>query len=67
MKTGTDIQIQWKQEEYDQNLIKSDSSYICYTPARKTLRRTTYPPFLDDSPLLRIPLTLKRLFHPSIS
>ena len=55
MKTGNDTYIQWKQELYDQDVIKS-YSYICHTPTRKIPRLITSPTFLQNPPLLGIPL-----------
>ena len=49
MKTGTDTYIQWKQEHYHQDVIKSYSSYICHNPARKTTRLTASS-FPTESP-----------------
>ena len=39
-----------KQEHYDQDVIKSYSSYIYQTPARKIPRLTGSPPFLQNPP-----------------
>ena len=50
MKTRTDTYIQWKKEHYDQNVIKSYSSYICHTPASKNTQANSIPPFLQDPP-----------------
>ena len=43
MKTETDTYIQWKQEHYDQDVIKSYVGYICHNPARKIPRLTASP------------------------
>ena len=60
MKTGTDTYIQWKQEHYDQDVIKSYSSYICHTPQLEQI------PKLTASPLsYTIPPTLLQFCHPS--
>ena len=47
----TDTYIHWKQEYYDQDVIKSYCSYICDILARKNTL-TAYPPFLQN-PLSR--------------
>ena len=59
MKTGIDTYIQWKQEHYGQDLIKSYSSYICHTLARKNTQTNSIPSFPTESPLLRIPLPFR--------
>ena len=43
MKTGTDTYIQWKQEHYDQDAIKSYCSQTCHLLARKIPRLTSSP------------------------
>ena len=55
MKTGTDTYIQWKQKHYDQDVIRSYSSYICHTLARKNTQTNNISPFPAESPLVRIP------------
>ena len=62
MKTGTDTYIQWKQEHYDQDVIKSYSSYIYHTPARKKILILTASPPLS----YRIPLFLGLLYPSAI-
>ena len=64
MKIGTDTYIQGKQEHCDQDVIKSCSSYICLTPARKNIQTNSIPPFLQNPPLLRMPPTIQQFFHP---
>ena len=56
MKTGVDTNIQWKQEHYGQDVIKSYSSYICHTLARQNTQPNSILSFPTESPLLRIPL-----------
>ena len=63
MKAGTDTYIQWKQEYYDEDVIKSYSSYICHTPARKNVQTNSIPPLTQNSPLLMIPSTLQQFFY----
>ena len=52
--------------EYDQDVIKSYSSYICHTPARKNVQTNNIPPFTQNSPLLMIPSTLQQFFYPPL-
>ena len=66
MKTGTDTYIQWKQEHYDQDVVKSYNSYICDTLARINTQKNNIPPFPTES-LLRIPPTLQQFSYPSLS
>ena len=58
MKTETDTYIQWKQEHYDQDVIKSYSSYICHTPAIENNQTNSIPPFPTES----LP-ALQQFFH----
>ena len=48
MEIVTDTYIQWKEEHYDQDLIKS--WYICHTPARKNTQTNSILPFPTESP-----------------
>ena len=63
MKTGTDTYIQWKQNHYDQDAIKSYGRNIWHIPARKIPRLTAISPFLRNT-LRRISPTLQQFFHP---
>ena len=56
MKTGTESYIHWKQKHYYQDVIKSQ--YICHTQARKNTQNNSILPFLQNFPLLQIPLPL---------
>ena len=52
MKTETDAYIQWKQEHYDQDVIKIYSSYTCHTPEKyPEYPPPPHPPFATESPL----------------
>ena len=80
MKIGTDTYIYWKWKHYDQDVIKSCSSYICHTPARKIhsltallfLQSPPYPsanfssPFLEISDMVNQPPTFKKGGIPNI-
>ena len=56
MKTGTDTYVLWKQEHYHKDVMKSYSSYICHTPARKNTQTNSIPPFPTEfSPFLASP------------
>ena len=55
MKTGTDTYIQWKQERYDQDVIKSYSSCICLTPARKNTQTNSISHFLQNCSSFSLP------------
>ena len=59
METVSDTYIQWKQEHYDQDVIKSQ--YICHTPARKNTQTNSIPPFPTESPFLRISPCLSKI------
>ena len=64
MKIGTDTYIQGKQEHCDQDVIKSCSSYICLTPARKNIQTNSIPPFLQNPPFLGCPLPFSNFSIP---
>ena len=52
MKTETDTYIQQKQEHYDQDIIKSYSSYISHTPARTNTQTNSIPLSYTIPPIL---------------
>ena len=54
MKTGSDTK--WR--HYDQDVVKSHSSYICHTPDRKNTQTNTIPPFQQNHPYP------SAIFHP---
>ena len=64
MKTWNDTYIQGKQEHCDQDVIKSCSSYICLTPARKNIQTNSIPPFLQNPPFLGCPLPFSNFSIP---
>ena len=66
MKTGIDTYIQWKQEHYDQDVIKSYSSYICDIPAGKNTQTNSLNPLSHRIPPSQDPPppTLQQFFHP---
>ena len=67
MKTGSDTYIQWNMEYYDQDVIKSYSSYICHTLLEKIPRLTASPlPFRNFSILQILFLHLSRWFEYAI-
>ena len=53
------------QRVYNQDVIKSYSSYICHTPARKNSQTNSIPPFLQNSPFLGSPLPFSNFSIPS--
>ena len=50
--------------DYDQDVIKSYSSYICHTPARKNTQTYNIAPFPKESLLFTTPLTFSRFSIP---
>ena len=64
MKTGTDTYIQWKQEHFGQDVIRSYSSYICHNPARKNTQTNSILPFPTESLSFQDPLSISNFSIP---
>ena len=61
MKRGADTYIQWKQEHYDQDVIKLQLLHLLH-PSQKNTQTNSIPPFLQNPPS-QDPPTLQQFFH----